>query len=99
VLQVCSKAYEFVFLGYSMPKDDLLTRAAIRRALKGNVDRGTLACAICDRSFDAAKLLNFQSVFGDGLTRRNYLEATFGQEKKTLGAKLQTFLSQARLLS
>jgi hypothetical protein len=33
VLEVCSRAKEFVFVGYSMPRDDYLTRAAICSSL------------------------------------------------------------------
>jgi hypothetical protein len=79
VLTVCREAREFVFLGYSLPKDDFLTRAAIRAALRDNERRQGLRCLIVDRELDALKEENFRSVFGPKLSKgRNYLEWTFG---------------------
>jgi hypothetical protein len=99
VLEVCSKAYEFVFLGYSMPKDDILTRAAIRRALRYNPDKPSLHCVVCDLSFDDTKKLNFQSVFTEGLVKKHHLKVTFGDEKRgQLGDELEEHLQDARLL-
>jgi hypothetical protein len=98
VLELCGRAREFVFLGYSLPKDDFLTRAAIRSALQANGCSGDIRCLVVDRSFDDDKFLNFHSVF-EGLTRsRNFLEWQFGSDDAALALKLKKKLKGAVLL-
>jgi len=84
VLEVCRNANVFVFLGYSLPKDDFLTRAAIRAAISENDSRKRMRCLVVDRSFEESKLLNFLSVF-EGLTAdRNHLPWEFGNNDRSL---------------
>ena len=82
VIQVCSGAREFVFLGYNLRPDDYLTRAAIRNALRV-AQCDDVKCLVVDRGSDersrAALLANFQSVFGETLDeKRNFLFGDFG---------------------
>lgn len=78
VISTCSQAEEFVFLGYTLPADDYLTRAALGKALSRKGKQSRLRCLIVgkdiDRSFD-----NFQQAFGGTLDRgRNFRNWTFG---------------------
>jgi hypothetical protein len=98
VLEICGKAREFVFLGYSLPRDDFLTRAAIRSAIQANDRDQELKCLVVDKSFDDAKFINFESVF-EGLTRnRNFFQWEFGQDDPQFAAKLKKKLKDALIL-
>jgi hypothetical protein len=102
VLDISRRAREFIFLGYSLPKDDLLTRAALRAALKeSRKERGwheSLRCLIVDKSFDSAKEENFRSVFGNSLSKgRNALEWTFGSDDRKLANRIEGMLRNATL--
>ncbi len=95
VLEVCRNAREFVFLGYSLPKDDFLTRAAIRAAMSQNQSTRRIRCLVVDRSFEDSKYLNFLSVF-EGLSRdRNYLRWEFGSNNSRLAAMVKAHLERA----
>ena len=96
-LKICSEAHEFVFLGYSMPYDDFLTRAAIRRSIQSNNDRNKMRCLVADKSFDDKKELNFESVFKGFTMARNYLPWIFGCNDSSLSEKLEDKLSKANL--
>jgi hypothetical protein len=98
VLKVCREAGEFIFLGYSLPKDDFLTRAAIRSAIRSKKEKNGIKCLVVDNSFDEVKLLNFQSVF-EGFTRKNnYHNWTFGCGKTSLVDEVKEKLREAILL-
>lgn len=99
VLKVCSRARDFIFLGYSLPRDDFLTRAAIRSSLQDNPDLnlGELRCLVVDRSFDVTKRINFQSVFKGLTEKKNFLEWEFGSGDPSLVDKLEEKLKTARL--
>jgi hypothetical protein len=95
VLEVCGNAKEFVFLGYSLPKDDFLTRAAIRAAIALRRNRERIRCLVVDRTFEDTKRLNFLSVF-DGLSPdRNHLRWSFGSDGSTIAEELTQKLSRA----
>jgi hypothetical protein len=99
-LTVCTHAREFVFLGYSLPRDDFLTRAAIRSALREGKQRQRLKVLIVDRDISPDKVTNFQSVFGPGLNQgNNSLTWSFGTRDKTFAERLlDDKLKKARLL-
>ncbi len=104
VISACSHAEEFVFLGYTLPIDDYLTRAALGKALSQKGKRSRLRCLIVgrdiDRSFD-----NFQQAFGGTLDRgRNFRNWTFGfrDDRRIffptpLGANIEKELNMAKL--
>ena len=95
VLEVCRSADEFVFLGYSVPPDDFLTRAAIRFALdererrRPTNGRDPIRCLVVtkfdDSDFNAMSTIvkNFWDVFGTGFGQRNLLSWTFGEPAPT----------------
>ncbi len=96
VLEVCRGAREFVLLGYSLPPDDFLTRAALRSALRQTSFKD-LRCLIVGKTCDA--LANAQTVFREGLSRRrNLLEFTFGSDDRSLAQKIRTRLPWARIV-
>ncbi len=95
VLQVCQTAHEFVFLGYSLPRDDFLTRAAIRRALHENRARD-LRCLVVDRVWNAARVENYRDVFGDHVGDHNHLRWDFGAGRGLAAAIAERF-AQATL--
>ena len=99
VLEVCGNATDFVFLGYSLPKDDFLTRAAIRAALLRKRRRERIRCLIVDRSLEDIKLLNFLTVFGGLSADRNYLQWSFGSgdedDASELAAEVKRKVSRA----
>jgi hypothetical protein len=95
VLEVCEHARDFVFLGYSLPRDDFLTRAAIRAAMSHNRSSRRLRCLVVDRSFEDSKLLNFLSVFDGQSRERNYLQRQFGSENADLGDEVTEHLARA----
>ena len=95
VLDVCGNAGDFVFLGYSLPKDDFLTRAAIRAAMSQRGRRRRIRCLIVDRSFDETKRANFSGVFGGLTPERNFLKWQFGCGDRTLRPQVQEKLEGA----
>jgi hypothetical protein len=94
VLEVCRNARDFIFLGYSLPKDDFLTRAAIRAAISKNRVRD-VRCLVVDRALDDMKRLNFMSVFGALSPDRNHLKWDFGCGKRSLRDQLEEKLEGA----
>lgn len=86
VLEVCSEAKTFIFLGYSLPQDDYLTRAAIRSALR-NTPPEEIRCLLFGRALDRATLDRFRSVFSTATSKtgfskqRNFRKWTFGSDK------------------
>ena len=99
VLEICSNARQFVFLGYSLPQDDYLTRAAIRNALQNN-PRSKLRCLIVNRDHTDQRLhSNYASVFRNALDpEMNYLHWTFGSGRREVAAEIETQLEKAPLL-
>jgi hypothetical protein len=89
VIDVCRHADEFVFLGYSVPPDDFLTRAAIRCAISEpkNEDRKTKRCLVVtklardDKKAQAAVITNFRTVFGNSFEKKNLLRRTIGDTR------------------
>ena len=99
ILEVCSSAKEFVFLGYSLPQDDYLTRAAIRNALRNNPRSDELRCLIVNKNHTDEKLRsNYTSVFKGRLDpESNYLQWSFGNESKDVAARIEGQLEKASL--
>ncbi len=97
VLEVCSRAKQFIFLGYSLPQDDYLTRAAIRNALRNN--RGQIRCLIADRDHTDQRLrANYASVFGSALDpEKNYLHWKFGSGRRGAAGEIRAELEKASL--
>lgn len=95
VLEVCRNAQDFIFLGYSLPRDDFLTRAAIRAAISSRREGERLRCMAISRSFDNEKLLNFMSVFDGISSKRNFLPWKFGNDKGSLGDEVESKLHKA----
>jgi hypothetical protein len=95
-VHVCGRATEFVFLGYSLPRDDYLTRAAIRSALRDNTRGGQRRCLIIDRAFDD-KRANFESVFGGLTSQRNFLNWDFGTSDRTFAEQVCERLKRASI--
>jgi len=97
VVSVCRQARDFVFLGYSLPRDDFLTRAAIRSALHDSERRKHVRCLLVDLTFDD-KRANFESVFGQGLSHRHhFLKWRFGTRDPSFGEKLEAALENAHV--
>jgi hypothetical protein len=97
VLAVCREATEFVFLGYSLPPDDFLTRAAIRSAIRAK-SRQAIRCLVVDRAFEDNRRQTFRSVFGEGVEpARNHLRWTFGTRNSSLAAEIEARLPEATI--
>jgi hypothetical protein len=97
VLEVCREAAEFVFLGYSLPPDDYLTRAAIRSARRARTPR-EIRCLIVNLDFDAVSR-TFRSVFTKELSaEKNHLEWTFGCDKPELAEMIEKKLKAATII-
>jgi hypothetical protein len=97
VLAACREATEFVFLGYSLPKDDFLTRAAIRMAIRAK-SRPTIRCVVVNRAFDDALCERFRSVFGEGVdSGKNHLPWSFGCRKPRLAEEIEARLPSATI--
>jgi len=97
VIDVCSAATEFVFLGYSLPRDDFLTRAAIRSSIGSQRRAQSIKCLVLDRGFDDAKLLNFLSVFSGFSLDHNHLKWNFGANSPGLDKSIRSRLRAATL--
>ncbi|NLX94709.1 MAG: hypothetical protein GXY83_00895 [Rhodopirellula sp.] len=90
IIEVCGRADEFIFLGYSVPPDDYLTRAAIRSAIAGRSgdarrkDLKPLNCLVVtkldedDQPATNGVIDQFQKVFGDDFGKANLLPWTIG---------------------
>jgi hypothetical protein len=97
IMEVCSNAKQFVFLGYSLPQDDYLTRAAIRNALRNN-PRHRLRCLVVDKDHTDKMLhANYASIFKGALDPEiNYLHWQFGSKRKDpadlIGSQLEKAL-------
>jgi hypothetical protein len=87
VLEVCAQAREFIFLGYSLPPDDYLTRAAICSSLTDN-GADPAKCLIV--GLDPGVLDNFTGIFGEALSiESHFLQWRFGCNKKGLARKIE----------
>lgn len=95
VIEVCGRATDFVFLGYSMPPDDYLTRAAVRRALSARDARRRLRCVIVDRARSAERLDSFGDLFRGKLGDAHFKQWTFGKNDDQFGKELLRQLEQA----
>lgn len=91
VLEVCTHADEFVFLGYALPPDDFLTRAALRSALDRN--RKRVRCLVVDAKPPTA---TFQSVF-TGFSAANEMEWRFGAMDTSLPKRIAAQLRHAHV--
>jgi hypothetical protein len=98
IMEVCSNAKQFVFLGYSLPQDDYLTRAAIRNALRKN-PRHRLRCLVVNRDHTDQMLhANYASIFKSALDPEiNYLHWKFGDKRKDIADLIQRQLEKAVL--
>lgn len=95
VLKVCRDAKEFIFLGYSLPPDDFLTRAAIRSAISTK-EVTKLRCLVVGKSDNV--LANAQTIFQKGLHRdRNFLQFTFGSDDPSLAKQIRSKLPGAKI--
>jgi hypothetical protein len=93
VLEVCSKAREFLFLGYSLPPDDYLTRAAICSSLTAPESEPAKCLVV---GYDPGALANFKRAFGDSLTsEKNFLQWEFGSGKADLARHIEVKLKRA----
>jgi hypothetical protein len=95
VLEVFRRAHAFVFLGYSLPPDDYLTRAAIRSAMRSS-PRERLRCLVVSASVDA--LTNAKSVFPELTADRNHLLWTFGKGDSALSETIEKRLQNADIV-
>lgn len=79
VIAVCRQAKQFVFVGYSLPDDDYLTRAALRAALR-ETPRDDLRClCVTGGEPDARTLAAYRGVLGEGFSpARNVLPHRLG---------------------
>jgi hypothetical protein len=91
VIDVCRHAEEFVFLGYRLPKDDFLTRAAIRCSQAESRQRNQSGGSVryiavlkldADDALPSEQETSFKEVFGTADTR-NFLNHTFGDFSPT----------------
>jgi hypothetical protein len=93
VIDKCRHADEFIFLGYSLPPDDFLTRAAIRCALderKSTAEKkgrkAPIRCLILakaelnKRQVEERVIHDFGGVFPKALSSKNVLTWTIGAE-------------------
>ncbi len=93
VLEVCSRATEFVFLGYSLPADDYLTRAAICSSLTSQASEPTKCLVV---GLDERVLENFKGVFGAGIqSDKHFLHWRFGCNKPGLAESIEKRLKRA----
>ena len=79
VIELCGHAHEFVFLGYSLPFDDFLTRAAIRRSISGRTGQDSVKCLLVGTSCGEHVVRNFASVFPGFSVEGHFLQWTFGK--------------------
>ena len=104
VVTACSRAKEFVFLGYTLPPDDYLTRAALAKALSNKRAGDDIKCLVIGRDIDKS-FDDFQRSFGGGLDRgRHFRNWTFGFSdspntfpSKHLGDAIEDELEDARI--
>ncbi len=102
MIDTCRNAEQFVFLGYSVPQDDFLTRAAIRCALE---NRGTgakpVSCLVVtkldneDPQQISRVIRDFAAVFGRGFVQRNVFPWTFGRSRPS-AELFQIIMNQLR---
>jgi hypothetical protein len=96
VIDVCEGVTEFVFLGYSLPRDDFLTRAAIRRAT-AHRSSDEFKCLVVDHDMSDAKFLDFATCFTGFDRNRNWLKWSFGCGEDGLPREIQRRLRKAQL--
>ena len=97
-MEVCSRAKQFIFLGYSLPQDDYLTKAAIRNALTNN-PRQKLRCLVVNRDHtDRVLQSNYSDVFKNALDPEvNFLHWKFGDKRTDIADMIQRQLEKAVL--
>ncbi|TAH37182.1 MAG: hypothetical protein EYC70_09385 [Planctomycetota bacterium] len=97
VIRACREAHEFVFLGYSLPIDDYLTRAALRAAIQSHARR-RLRCLVVNKHLSPELLANYRSVLGPGMDeQRNFLACDFTRAGADLREAIATRLAAAHV--
>jgi hypothetical protein len=110
VIDICRHAAQFFFLGYSLPPDDFLTKAAIRCALderkkkrEKSLHSERLRCLTVTR-FDGHSteppqqiVNNMRDVFG-GVSANHFLDWTFGNDNEDLFSEIVKALRSAAVL-
>jgi hypothetical protein len=96
VVTACTTATEIVFLGYSLPADDYLTRAALRAALNGG-GRKEVRCLVVDRDVTAPGMRRrFTEALGGSLgDDRHYMPWSFGDVDPSFMEGLDSALASA----
>lgn len=99
VIQVCEEAREFVFLGYSLPIDDYLTKAVLRRALNPRRKGKVTVLVVLREGTTPATIANFRTIFGSAFGERNVFPCQFGipNADASLGEEINRRLSRASL--
>jgi len=91
VIQVCTDANEFVFLGYSLPPDDFLTRAALRSSFseKSSKERQDVRCLVVSRGQlpEARRRLN-KGTKNNGKSTKNLTDTTLASYRSVFGNKI-----------
>jgi hypothetical protein len=97
ILDVCSGAEEFVFLGYSLENDDFLTRAAIRSAVWKNPNEWrSFRWLIVDLTPNV--MGNYRNLLEEPLCEnRNFLKWSFGTNDSSFTKELENRLQKATL--
>lgn len=93
-ITVCAQASEFVFLGYRVPKDDFLTRAALRAAMTKKSKKKKVLVVTND-SDPTGILATFRSIFGAKFSANNILNHEFGTGGRSFARELERRLAQA----
>ena len=95
VLEICAGAREFVFLGYSLPPDDYLTRAAVISAQRRSHG---VKCVVVTQGVGDSLLRSLRSAFGAELDGRNFLGWSFGSGDESLPDALDDQLRRSPVL-
>ncbi|HEY2068786.1 MAG TPA: hypothetical protein VGG48_04465 [Rhizomicrobium sp.] len=102
VVEVCAQAGEFVFLGYRIPRDDYLTRAAMRAALTRNPNEKIRVLVVDlpngETGVSQSLVDSFRGIFGPAFDPlRNVLPHEFGKGDRGFGDALGRKLKEAYL--
>lgn len=97
VIDATRQADDLIFLGYAMPKDDFLTRAAISAALHDRDWRHSpLRCLVVDLRLDRSREGDLRRLFGGYFSQeRNYMRWRFGTARSDFANKLGQKLERA----
>lgn len=93
VIDVCRDAEQFIFLGYSLPTDDFLTKAAIGGALSQKRDRRVKFLAV---GMDGGVLRNYFELFGNAVSlKKNFVPWEFGSSNRHLSRAISAKIDKA----